>query len=69
MTKPQKYRDVSRFLRSQGWDHTRTKGSHRIWQSADRTQVLSIPVHGGTVKAGIVRQVQAAFLTTPDNWN
>ena len=69
MTKPQKYRDISRFLRTQGWENTRTRGSHHIWQSEDRTQMLSIPVHGDSVKAGIVRQVQTAFPNTPDNWN
>ncbi|KJQ52618.1 type II toxin-antitoxin system HicA family toxin [Microbacterium sp. SA39] len=69
MTKPQKYRDVSRFLRSQGWENTRTRGSHHIWQSEDRTQTVSIPVHGDSVKAGIVRQVQTAFPNTPNNWN
>ncbi|MBP2422209.1 type II toxin-antitoxin system HicA family toxin [Microbacterium sp. 2P01SA-2] len=69
MTKPQNYRDVSRFLRSQGWENTRTRGSHHIWQPADRSQTLSIPVHSGIVKAGIVRQVQTAFTNTPSSWN
>ncbi|ROR80314.1 hypothetical protein SAMN06295974_2526 [Plantibacter flavus] len=30
---------------------------------------ISIPVHGDTVKAGIVRQVQVAFTDTPSSWN
>lgn len=68
MTRPQKYRDVSRFLRAQGWENTRTRGSHHIWQSPDRTQLLSIPVHGDTVKAAIVRQVQIAFPNAPESW-
>lgn len=69
MTKPQKYRDVSKFLRAQGWEHIRTRGSHHIWSSEDRTMTISIPVHGDTVKVGIVRQVQNAFNNTPSNWN
>ena len=69
MTRLQKYRDVSRFLRAQGWENTRTRGSHHIRQSEDRSQTLSLPVHGDIVKAGIVRQVQTAFPNTPDSWN
>ncbi|MBD8101468.1 type II toxin-antitoxin system HicA family toxin [Plantibacter sp. CFBP 8775] len=69
MTKPQKYRDVSRFLRARGWVHIRTRGSHRIWSSEDGMMKISIPVHGDTVKAGIVRQVQVAFTDTPSSWN
>ena len=69
MTKPQKYRDVCKFLRAQGWEHIRMRGSHHIWSSEDRTMTISIPVHGDTVKVGIVRQVQNAFNNTPSNWN
>ncbi|WP_085512143.1 type II toxin-antitoxin system HicA family toxin [Plantibacter flavus] len=49
--------------------HIRTRGSHRIWSSEDGMMKISIPVHGDTVKAGIVRQVQVAFTDTPSSWN
>lgn len=69
MTKRQKYRDVSKFLRSQGWDFDRKRGSHEIWKSEDGTMTLSIAAHNGEVSQGIVRQIQDVFPDTPKNWN
>lgn len=69
MTKRQKHRDVSRFLRSQGWEIARTKGSHEIWKSKDGARMLSVAAHGGEVSAGVVKQIQDVFPDTPRNWN
>lgn len=69
MTKRQKYRDVSRFLRAEGWEIARTKGSHEIWKSEDGTRMLSVAAHGGEVSAGVVKQIQDVFPDTPQNWN
>jgi predicted RNA binding protein YcfA (HicA-like mRNA interferase family) len=69
VTRRQKYRDVAKFLRSQGWFHDRTKGSHEIWKSEDGTMTLTIATHGSEVSAGIVRQIQNVFPETPANWN
>lgn len=69
MTKRQKYRDVAKFLRSNGWEIVRTKGSHEIWKSEDGTTSLSVVAHGGEVSAGVVKQIQDVFPNTPKNWN
>lgn len=69
MTKPQKYRDVARFLRSQGWELKRQRGSHEIWGPVDGTQTLPVVQHRGEVSPGVVRQLQAVFPGTPDSWN
>lgn len=69
MTKRQKYRDVAKFLRSEGWEIVRTRGSHEIWKSEDGTMTLAVAQHAGEVSAGIVKQLQAVFPNTPKNWN
>lgn len=68
MPKPQKYRDVAKFLRSQGWVVLRQgKGSHEIWGNPkDLRMMITIPRH--EVSAGIVRQIIAAFPDAPSNW-
>ncbi|MDY7528383.1 MULTISPECIES: type II toxin-antitoxin system HicA family toxin [unclassified Cryobacterium] len=68
MTKPQKYRDVTKFLRSQGWFLLRPgKGGHQIWVSEDETQTITIPGHK-ELSAGVVRQITDAFPNTPQSW-
>lgn len=67
MAEPQKYKDVARFLRSQGWSVARQgKGSHEIWAGSNGGRI-SIPRHG-TVSAGIVKQIIDAFPDTPSSW-
>lgn len=68
MPKPQKYRDVTKFLRSRGWVLLRQgKGSHEIWGTEDGAMTISIPAHK-EVSAGVVRQLIEAFPDTPTNW-
>ena len=69
MTKPQKYRDVARFLRSKGWELARVRGSHQIWQPKNQGTSIVVATHSGMVSAGIVRQIQAAFDDSPDSWD
>ncbi len=68
MPKPQKYRDVVKFLRSQGWVLLRQgKGRHEIWGSQDDERMtIIIPHH--EVSAGIVRQIIATIPDAPRNW-
>lgn len=68
MPRPQKYRDVAKFLRSQGWVLLRQgKGSHEIWGNReDPRMTISIPRH--EVSAGIIRQIITAFPDAPQNW-
>ena len=35
-----KYREVRRILRSEGWLHVRTRGSHEVWHHADGRSVV-----------------------------
>lgn len=68
MPKPQKYRDVIKFLKSQGWVFLRDgKGSHEIWGDPNTGAKISIPAHR-EVSAGIVRLVMQHFPNAPKNW-
>jgi predicted RNA binding protein YcfA (HicA-like mRNA interferase family) len=68
MPRPQKYRDVIKFLRSQGWIVLRQgKGSHVIWGQPDGSSWLSIPAHG-EISAGIVKQLVRIFPNAPEGW-
>lgn len=69
MSKPQKYRDVIKFLKSQGWVFIReAKGSHEIWGNPnDPASFFSLPKHG-EVSAGVIGQLRKKLPTTPDNW-
>jgi len=66
--KPQKYRDVTKFLKSQGWVFLRSgKGSHELWGLPDESVKESIPKHG-EVSAGIIGQLIKKLPTHPSNW-
>lgn len=68
MPKPQRYRDVTKFLRSRGWVLLRqAKGSHEMWGPEDGTMGISIPAHK-EVSAGVIRQIIAEFPDAPQNW-
>lgn len=69
MTRPQKYRDVTRFLRSRGWERTRQRGSHETWSPAGGGATVTLVQHRGEVSPGVVRQLQAVFADTPSDWN
>jgi len=42
MTKPQKYRDVARFLANHGWVLKRQRGSHEMWGPEDTNQMFPV---------------------------
>ena len=69
MTKPQKYRDVARFLAKQGWELKRQRGSHEMWGPQDGNQTFPVVQHRGEVSSGVVRQLQQIFTNTPKDWN
>lgn len=69
MTKPQKYREVVKFLRRHGWELKRQRGSHEIWGPADGSQIVALVQHKGQVSPGVVRQIQAVFPDAPENWD
>lgn len=69
MPKPQKYRDVVKVLRKNGWTIIRQgKGSHVIWGRG--TQRVSITHHGSgsPVSAGIIGKLIKELDETPSSW-
>ncbi|HEY0260394.1 MAG TPA: type II toxin-antitoxin system HicA family toxin [Lacisediminihabitans sp.] len=69
MTKPQRYRDVTKFLKSKGWVFKRQRGSHEIWGPEETNQIFSLVAHKGEVSPGVIRQLQELFPDTPHEWN
>ena len=64
-----KYREVTRFLRGQGWDLTRRRDSHEIWESGDGAFRFSVVQNGGEVSPAVVKQLQRVFPDSPSDWN
>ena len=68
MPKPQKYRDVIKFVKTQGWVFLRQgKGSHEMWGLPDESVKESKPAHG-EVTAGIIGQLIKKLPNSPQNW-
>jgi len=68
LSKPQKYRDVTKFLKSQGWVFLRSgKGSHELCGLPDESVKATIPKHG-EVSAGVVGQLIKILPNHPSNW-
>lgn len=66
--RPQKYRDVVKFLNSKGWVLLRQQeGSHEKWGNPENgREYLAIPHH--EVSAGIVKQLIDMFPDAPSGW-
>ena len=68
MPKPLKYRNVTRFLSSQGWVLVRQgKGSHEVSGSRDGSDKIVI-AHHAEVSAGIVAQLMKKLPNHPAEW-
>ena len=65
---PQKYRDVVRFLRRNGWVLERQgKGSHELWRSP-AGPVVAVPAHR-EVSPGVLRTIAVEFDgRLPEDW-
>ncbi|GAA1331072.1 type II toxin-antitoxin system HicA family toxin [Saccharothrix algeriensis] len=58
-------RKVERLLKSLGFEHVRTKGSHAVWRHPDgRTVVL--PMHGTVKRGTLASVVRQAGLTAAE---
>ncbi|MGP9725168.1 type II toxin-antitoxin system HicA family toxin [Corynebacterium sp. AOP40-9SA-29] len=67
MARPQKYKDVARFLRGAGWKmQRRGKGSHEVWVGPDGGRIV-VP-HHREVSAGIIGDIVRKVPGAPDNW-
>ena len=51
-----KAKELLRFLRKQGYEATRQKGSHRILTHPARP-MLSVPIHSGDVPRGLFLRI------------
>lgn len=68
MPKAQKYRDVIKVVKANGWVFLRAgKGSHELWGLPDSSVKESIP-HHSEVSAGVVGQLMKKLKHTPDSW-
>lgn len=68
MTRPQKYRDVKKFLGTKGWVFKRQKGSHEMWGPEDSNMTFPIVQHKGEVSPGVIRQLSELFEDAPKDW-
>jgi len=67
--KPQKTKDVMKFLRGLGWVYLRNgKGSHEIWGLPDGSQRASIPAGHKEVTPGVLNQIEDAGVKLPREW-
>jgi len=57
MASEMRFTEVRRMLEEKGWGLVRISGSHHIFKKIGVPYPLSIPVHGGKVKAVYVRKI------------
>lgn len=71
MPKPQKYRDVVRVLRENGWVLIRRgKGDHEIWglpEARSSDEKHSVP-HHREVSAGVIGDLIKKLPISPKSW-
>ncbi len=53
---PMSFRDFEKLLRAFGFEHARTKGSHKIWVHPDVAQIMNVQVDGKDAKPYQVRE-------------
>lgn len=69
MMKPQKTRDVLRYLKSIGWVRLRGgQGSHEIWGLPDGSIRAVIPAGHREISAGVLTQLKRAGVDVPTQW-
>lgn len=69
LMKPQKTRDVLRYLKSIGWVRLRGgQGSHEIWGLPDGSIRAVIPAGHREISAGVLTQLKRAGVDVPVQW-
>lgn len=71
MPKPQKYRDVVKVMKANGWVLIRRgKGDHEIWgrPGSDSPADKHTVPHHNEVSAGVVGDLAKKLHTVPQNW-
>jgi predicted RNA binding protein YcfA (HicA-like mRNA interferase family) len=54
-----KYRDLVRLLEEDGWQHVRTRGSHRIYRHKSKVGIVVVAGHtmGLEVSKGLLNEI------------
>ena len=61
-------KDLCKALERHGWIFQRTQGSHHIYSRPDRSEIVSVPVHGNkTLKTGTQRSIMRTAGLTEDD--
>ena len=71
MPRPQKYRDVVRVLRANGWVLLRSgKGSHELWGLPGGSVYEAVSNHGpgAEISAGVIGKLIRKLPQTPRSW-
>ena len=67
--KPQKTKDVLKYLRGLGWVYLRDgQGSHEIWGLPDGSVKATIPAGHREVSPGVLAQLKGAGVPIPREW-
>lgn len=67
--KPQKTKDVLKYLRGLGWVYLRNgQGSHEIWGLPDGSARAAIPAGHREVSPGVLGQLKDAGVPIPREW-
>lgn len=68
--KPAKFKEVERVLKSLGYRHIRTNGSHFMFGRKAGDPVVSVPRHGSKpVGAGILRNILSTIGIDEEEFN
>lgn len=60
-------RELCRALEANGWYHARTSGSHHIYKQDGNENCISVPVHNGDLKTGLLRKLMKLAELTEDD--
>ncbi|MGO2555014.1 MAG: type II toxin-antitoxin system HicA family toxin [Brevibacterium aurantiacum] len=68
--KPQKSKDVKKFIKSQGWTFIRQgRGSHEIWGNPETGVKAPIPFGHKEISAGVLEEIEKLLPTNvPKEW-
>jgi predicted RNA binding protein YcfA (HicA-like mRNA interferase family) len=67
MAKPEKYKNVTKLLKTKGWELKRQNGgSHELWGPKGSEYTFPLVQHRGEISPGVMRKLLVS-LNTPTN--
>ena len=54
---PKTARQIIKILKKDGWEHVRTKGSHRMFQHPTKKGTIAVPFHNKDLSKGTEHQI------------